>query len=191
MKNKLLAIFLFGTLIGLTGCSSGVSQEEYDAVVEERDELKEQIKTEETEDNENSEESTVEEDTEQSTKFDFGNEGEIAIIIDSKPSVDVWIHSESAEECSLAFAYYYSSLSDDGMGNYDTSILCYYGNELCVLWNKTENGESITGVNSDSSSTSELPDWIITDMSQFTLSETDQADILSELQENTLDFLNQ
>lgn len=43
MKNKLIAIFLFGTLIGLTGCSSGVSQEEYDAVVEERNELQSQI----------------------------------------------------------------------------------------------------------------------------------------------------
>lgn len=189
MKKKLISFLICGTLLGLTGCSSGVSREEYDAVVAERDELKEQIKTEETEDNENSEESTGEEDTEQSTKFDFGNEGEIAIIIDNKPSVDVWIHSESAEECSLAFAYYYSSLSDDGMSDYDTSILCSYGNDLSAMWNKTDAGESIVGINSDGSSTSELPDWIITDTEKFTISETEQADILSELQESTLEFL--
>lgn len=43
MKKKLISFLICGALIGLTGCSSGVSQEEYDAVVEERDELQIQI----------------------------------------------------------------------------------------------------------------------------------------------------
>lgn len=189
--KKLILFLACCVLMFPVGCSSVVSREEYDAVAEERDELKGQIETEEAEDDENSEESTGEEGTEKSTKFNFGNGGEIAIIIDNAPSVDVWIHSEDAEECSLAFAYYYSLLSDESMSNCDTSILCYYGNELCVMWNKTESGESIFGVNSDGSPTSTLPDWIITDTEKFTLDETDQANILSELQENTLDFVNQ
>lgn len=41
MKKKVATLLLCGTLIALTGCSSGVSQEEYDEVVKERDELQE------------------------------------------------------------------------------------------------------------------------------------------------------
>ena len=143
----------------------------------------------EVEELETGQESQVEDISQQSDEFNFGTGGEIAIMIGDQPSVKVYINSDNAAECSLAFAYYYSSLSDDGMSDYDTSILCSYGNDLSAMWNKTDAGESIVGINSDGSSTSELPDWIITDTEKFTISETEQADILSELQESTLEFL--
>lgn len=185
MRKRIIALLLSGIIIVMTGCGTDTSNKEQISASDEENELEDETKK-----NEYLEENDNQESVDDSITFTFGDGGEIAIITDNKLSVDVWIHSEDAEECSLAFAYYYSSLSDGGMKDYNTSILANYTNELSVLWNKNENGETITGVNSDGSSTSELPDWIITDMSQFTLSETDQADILSELQDNTLDFLN-
>lgn len=43
MRKKIVALLMCGLLFAMTGCSSGISQEEYDEVVQERDELKEQI----------------------------------------------------------------------------------------------------------------------------------------------------
>lgn len=181
MKKILVLIIC---VIILTGCSTELSCETDDNTT--------CFQNETEVDSENNEKSTSNFDSENvdnANTFNFGNGGEVAIIIDDDHSIDVWICSESVDECSLAFAYYYSSLSDDGMDGYNTSILCYYGNDLCVLWSKNENGESLTGVNLDGSSTSELPDWIITDIEKFTMSETEQTNILLELQENTLSIL--
>lgn len=41
MRKRIIALLLCGALLGITGCSSGVSQEEYDKVVQERDDFKE------------------------------------------------------------------------------------------------------------------------------------------------------
>lgn len=136
------------------------------------------------------EESGQAENSDAGTTFKFGNSGEMAIIIDEASSIKVYINSESAEECSLAFAYYFSSLSSDEMENCNVSILVNYTKDLSMLWNKTESGQTVTGINLDGSSTSELPDWIVTDLSKLTLSEDEQEKMVSELQENTFRFLN-
>lgn len=187
MKKKLLVALALAAVV-LGGCGTGdpakdqiSASEEMNGTNKEDDSLKDNGM--------DLEENVNQEISEKSTEFSFGNNGEIAIIVNNEQKIMVYVRSNDAEECSLAFAYYYSSLSDDGMSDYDTSILCSYGDGLSVMWNKTDSGESIVGINSDGSSTSELPDWIITDTEKFTLSETEQADILSELQENTLEFL--
>lgn len=186
MKKKLLVALALSAVV-LAGCGTNESAKEQVSASEEIDESKEKYNIEEREDdNKNSEENAGD-----STKFNFGKEGEIAIVINSEQSIMVYVRSEDVNECSLAFAYYYSSLSVDDMSNYDTSILCSCGNDLSVMWIKTDNVERIVGINSDGSSTSELPDWIITDAEKFTLSEAEQANILTEIQESTLKFLKQ
>lgn len=189
MRKRIIALLLSGIVIMMMGCGINTLNKKQISDSGEENELEDETQKNEY-GNKNLEENDNEESDDDSIRFTFGDAGEIAIIIDDNPSVDVWIHSEDAEECSLAFAYYYSSLSDEGMKDYNTSILVNYTDKLSVLWNKNENGETITGIDSDGSSTSELPDWIITDTRKFTLNKTAQADILSELQENTLQFLN-
>lgn len=43
MKKKLALILMFGVALGISGCSSGVSREEYEKVVQERNEYKAQL----------------------------------------------------------------------------------------------------------------------------------------------------
>lgn len=74
MKKRVIALLLCGALIGVTGCSSGVSQEEYNKVVEERDELQAQLDALTEESTINKEDSTINEEDENESESDLPSE---------------------------------------------------------------------------------------------------------------------
>lgn len=173
------------TAIVLGGCgNSGVSQEEYDKVVAERDSLKEQLDKMQGDEIQEAESSVIYDEKYVIEEHEFSlslEEKEKKIILRATGS------TEDREKSYLMFATFLAECKniEKLLSGYSITITC---GELDFTYMTVNDGYAIMGKNSDGSSTLKMPDWMPADISELTMEEDKIQQFLLDLDSKIMDF---
>lgn len=183
MKKHMIAFFLCCMVLG--GCgNSGVSQEEYDRVVAERDSLEKELNTKESEQNAESEPNVI-----YNEKYSVDGE-EISIILgetNKEISLTMYGHAKDREKAYLMFATFLAECKNIEKLIERYSVVVNMG-ALNITYMTTDGGYAVMGKNEDGTTVLKKPDWIPEELSELTMAESEIESYILELDSKILEF---
>lgn len=182
---KKLMILLATCCLTLTGCGNqGVSQEEYDRVVADKESLEKELSEIESEQSPKTETNVI-----FNEKYMVDGE-EISIILGEtgkEISLTMYGHAKDREKSYLMFATFLAECKniEKLLGSY--SVVVNF-EELNITYMTTDSGYVIMGTNADGSTVLEKPDWIPTELSELAMEENEIEEYILELDSKIADF---
>lgn len=183
-KTKRFTAILLAAVL-LVGCgNSGVSQEEYDKVVAEKDSLQKELDEKESEQNAESETNII-----FNEKYLVDGE-EVSIILgetDKEISLAMYGHAKDREKAYLMFATFLAECKnvEKLLARYSVVVNM---EELNITYMTTDNGYAVMGKNKDGTTVLKKPDWIPEELSELTMVESEIESYILELDSKILEF---
>lgn len=181
--KRFTAILLAAVLLG--GCgNSGVSQEEYNKIVVERDSLQKELDEKNSEQNAESEPNII-----FNEKYSIDGE-EVSIILgetDKEISLTMYGHAKDREKAYLMFATFLAECKNIEKLLARYSVVVNMG-ELNITYMTTDSGYAVMGKNEDGTTVLKKPDWIPKELSELTMAESEIESYILELDSKILEF---
>lgn len=183
-KTKRFTAFLLAAVL-LGGCGGqGVSQEEYDKVIAERNSLEKELNEKEFEQNAEVEPNIIFDE-----KYLVDGE-EVSIILgetNKELSLTMRGYAKDKEKAYLMFATFLAECK-----NIEKLLARYYVTvnmgELNITYMTTDGGYTIMGKNEDGTTVLKKPDWIPEELSELTIPESEIENYILELDSKILEF---
>ena len=121
-------------------------------------------------------------------EYDLGNNNSMNVSVtekDGKESLYISADIANEEKSSLAFIYLYTTLSDSGLEKTDYSLSIKSNSGMVGLV-----AGAPMGTNKDGGAVLSIPDWVIQDVGEITLSAEEQGQLIGELNKCMSDFLD-
>lgn len=190
MKNILkIVTLILGFCLLLVGCGNGIPQEEYDKVVAERDKYKEKVESQKEEKTPYESENVVDNASQKKIikdkTYNIDDEDNIRFVL-YEDSINVFITIADVEKASIVFMDLLGMLYEVDDIDKSVTVTC---DEGMAAWINTDGTDLTIGTNKNGESVMTMPDWIIADVDELTISEEERDDLFWKIIEFLNDFI--